>query len=799
VGPGEVAAQEAAAGSLIWPARADPGVTSSFGEYRAGHVHAGLDIKTWGRVGVPMLAVRDGRVMRVRTSPWGYGKAVYLALEDGRTAVYAHLDRFSPEIEELVQDRQLQEGSYTVDIWLDGDAMPVEEGAVIAYSGMTGTAAPHLHFEMRDRNNAPVNPLTSGLNVEDSIPPVVRYLVLRPVGTAARLEGSVRVRRFGVRSQGNGEYTLRGRPELQGVVAFSVVSHDMMDGVWNRFAPYRMVLEVDGREVFRVQYDQFTYDVSGLVDLDRDWRYMVREGIRAHTLYRQVGNALPFYGEYGEGEGYVRNLTPGVHEIHLTVADVVGNESHLRGELLVNRPPGVDLATELVERIVPGDEEISAADTTLVVAQLRGEVHDPDGDQTELHVEAYFPGELEADNAPDGTLPAGGSWRQVAQDSVTHSGDSFAIAEAYLDDLREQGAVGLRLRTTDSWDRSAYSHPVALAVVREFGSAGELDLHVEHYESFLILTIRDERGIPGEATFQVRQGELPVQTMAGRQARRHSYVAIYPLRAVKDPAIVIQARLRQIDGISTEETARLHLQPLPASGSSLFRSEDGRLEIEFPRGTFYHDSFLADAPSDEPVLGDSGELIPLSMAYELGPRDIQFRGQGLLKLDLEDLPVGIRDEQVGLYTRTTRNGTPRWVYIGGALSRGGGDAGSPNMLEAAIGGFGPFAAMADTARPELTLVSPRDGSRLRSARPRIEFRLEDRQTGFSEGGQLVMRLNGAQVIAEYDPFRDRLVFVPRQELEPGDYFLTLDAVDNAGNRALHTSRFTIRQIENPGG
>jgi hypothetical protein len=62
-----------------------------------------------------------------------------------------------------------------------------------------------------------------------------------------------------------------------------------------------------------------------------------------------------------------------------------------------------------------------------------------------------------------------------------------------------------------------------------------------------------------------------------------------------------------------------------------------------------------------------------------------------------------------------------------------------------------------------------------------------------------MRLNGAQVIAEYDPFRDRLVFVPRQELEPGDYFLTLDAVDNAGNRALHTSRFTIRQIENPGG
>ena len=45
---------------LTWPAAADPAMTSAFGEFRPGHVHAGLDVKTWGRIGVPMIAVADG-------------------------------------------------------------------------------------------------------------------------------------------------------------------------------------------------------------------------------------------------------------------------------------------------------------------------------------------------------------------------------------------------------------------------------------------------------------------------------------------------------------------------------------------------------------------------------------------------------------------------------------------------------------------------------------------------------------------------------------------------------------------
>ena len=87
-----------------WPLEAPPALTSTYAEYRSGRFHAGLDVKTWGKEGFACVAVADGYVWRVRTSPWGYGRAVYIRLQDGRTAVYAHLSEFVERIEKVVAE-----------------------------------------------------------------------------------------------------------------------------------------------------------------------------------------------------------------------------------------------------------------------------------------------------------------------------------------------------------------------------------------------------------------------------------------------------------------------------------------------------------------------------------------------------------------------------------------------------------------------------------------------------------------------------------------------------------------------
>ena len=78
--------------AYAWPLDVPPVLTSTFGEFRAHHFHGGIDFSTGRRLGLPVRALADGSVVRVRASGVGYGRAVYLLLDDGRTAVYAHLD-----------------------------------------------------------------------------------------------------------------------------------------------------------------------------------------------------------------------------------------------------------------------------------------------------------------------------------------------------------------------------------------------------------------------------------------------------------------------------------------------------------------------------------------------------------------------------------------------------------------------------------------------------------------------------------------------------------------------------------
>ena len=98
-------------GGFTWPLSLAPALTSTFGESRSRAFHAGIDLKTWGETGHPVQALADGYIWRVRTSPWGYGRALYQKLADGRMVVYAHLEDFAAPMAELVQ--QAQPVSYT--------------------------------------------------------------------------------------------------------------------------------------------------------------------------------------------------------------------------------------------------------------------------------------------------------------------------------------------------------------------------------------------------------------------------------------------------------------------------------------------------------------------------------------------------------------------------------------------------------------------------------------------------------------------------------------------------------------
>ncbi|MCG9917601.1 MAG: M23 family metallopeptidase [Phenylobacterium sp.] len=101
-----------------------------------GRLHAGVDIAA--PFGEPVLAAADGVVSRAGLWP-GYGRMVEITHAGGLVTRYAHLGAVVPG---LRRGHRLKAGT------------PLGE------VGSTGVSSgPHLHFEIRDRDDRPLNPL----------------------------------------------------------------------------------------------------------------------------------------------------------------------------------------------------------------------------------------------------------------------------------------------------------------------------------------------------------------------------------------------------------------------------------------------------------------------------------------------------------------------------------------------------------------------------------------------------------------------------------------------------------------
>ncbi len=341
-----------------WPLNLAPALTSTYAEYRSGRFHAGLDIKTWGKEGVPCIAVSDGYVWRVRTSPWGYGRALYVRLEDGRTAVYAHLSGFNAPIERMVAEEQDRRGAYSVNLYLQAGRLQVRRGEVIAYSGSTGSGYPHLHFEIRDGQfgETPLNPLTNGFGVRDTIPPTPVSLAFIPMDVSARVGSGVDVHTVPVTWDAREERYTTPLVALWGRIGLALKIFDRADAsaLTNKLAPYRIRLVAKGRERFRTTYDAFSYAKVRRVDLDRNF-HLTRTGRKGyHNLYLQPGNDLPIYGgdrpkvatkpgagvlSFGVPSASGESLDEGPHDLAIVAEDANGNKAVIHVPVIVDRGP----------------------------------------------------------------------------------------------------------------------------------------------------------------------------------------------------------------------------------------------------------------------------------------------------------------------------------------------------------------------------------------------------------------------------------------------------------------------------
>lgn len=246
--------------TYLWPTNSGKFLSSTFGETRSAHFHAGLDIKTWGREGYKVFASKDGFLDKLLITNKGYGKAIYIKHHDGSYTVYAHLQRFNEQFQEIADSIRVNEldYSYTFEQSFDEQRIKVKKGDIIGYTGSTGIGPPHLHFEIRNSLNQPINPLLSNLAVKDTVAPVFSSILIEPLTVKSSVSGSFFPQEVHPINIIN-DTTYFDTVFVDGDFGLSANVYDQANLVNNKYAVYELILILEGRTLYHEKLDRFDF------------------------------------------------------------------------------------------------------------------------------------------------------------------------------------------------------------------------------------------------------------------------------------------------------------------------------------------------------------------------------------------------------------------------------------------------------------------------------------------------------------------------------------------------------------
>jgi murein DD-endopeptidase MepM/ murein hydrolase activator NlpD len=317
-------------------------LAGNFGELRSNHFHGGLDLKTKGVVGMPLHAVADGYVSRLKVSTYDYGTTLYIDHPNGYTSVYAHLLSFNDDIERFVRSIQKEKESWEIEVYLGKNEINVKKGDVVAISGNSGASrAPHLHFELREtKNQVPVDPLMLGIPVHDEIAPRMYKLLVYPIGD----ESMARV----VYSNGksiskvsapaevvvvgkDNRYRLNYVKEIQGQnkIAFGLEANDFHNGSYNRLGVAIIEVLVNGKTFFSQDIDRVPFTKTRYLNAMIDYEALKQKGKYYYRALLLPGNKLGVYSS-AVNNGILQLAPDSIYHVEIHVADRTGNQSVLQ-------------------------------------------------------------------------------------------------------------------------------------------------------------------------------------------------------------------------------------------------------------------------------------------------------------------------------------------------------------------------------------------------------------------------------------------------------------------------------------
>ncbi|MFQ5603264.1 MAG: M23 family metallopeptidase [bacterium] len=771
--------------NYLWPTNASSYLTSAFSEYRGRRFHAGIDIKTWGKIGYEVYAIRPAFVWRISVSPFGYGKALYLKLDTGEIAVFAHLSRYSDKIQKIVEREQNRRGQYRINKYLKPGELPVAQGEIVAHTGQTGIGAPHLHFEIRDAGNRPTNPLAKGYTLPDKVSPIVTRLSMSPLDANSEINGDFKPLILQPKWLAPGEYEIQAIPMIWGNVGLAIACYDKQTNGSNRFGLYQFKLFVDDELHFQFQYDKMNFNENRMVELERDYRLYRRSFGRFHKLYKDRHNFRSIYTPNKSWAGVLRSATlesrpylsrvyddqqipkklfesgllfPGQHQFRIEVSDFFGNVSTVKGTFHVG--DSFDIQPEIRE-----SENQMVSVTNIFTYDLRKikEVH-----AFVLKNHRWQPVKWISTRQPETLLEKGGSGTNPDVEDI----------EPLLMLKKPQGKPFiLKIIGYDQFNSSSNPYFYVESQPKARSGAPQLSFDYDYYDDYLRLVIHSGNILLEPPKIVLYHSRQDSSLISLKQLDLKEFVARIDLRKLKKSVNSLKITSRSLsDEIFThwEQFSASRIKP---NESKMLFSEDRNFWITFSQNSLYRPIYNRISVDS---LGAIGNTDIVGRVYHAEPQDVPLNQGASITMRYDQREL--HPEKLGVYYKTAKG---KWVFIDNKLNE------AKQTVTAKVFSLEKFALVRDEVPPEITNIRPGHHAHLKSATPMISVNVQDRLSGIASEKDVVIRLDGQRLIAEYDPERRQVLYQVKQPLAKGRHEITVWAQDRLKNDAFRKTFFWI--------
>ncbi len=314
---------------LLFPIK--PGVPNTLagtmGELRSSHFHTGIDIRTGGQEGLDVLSADDGYIFRISVNPKGYGNAIYIKHPNGHTTVYAHLKSFRKDIAEYVRKEQYSKKQFKLNVFPGGSVFKVKRGDIIALSGNSGSSGgPHLHFDVRNRNQDLLNPLHYGFSeITDIRPPLAKNLALVTSTINSRVNGE-----FGrieiPFNYKKSNYFITDTINAIGKIGLELYAYDRMNNTRFKTGINKIEVLVNDKVHLITSIDTWPFSKARQFYTYTNYEALATSGKRYHKLYIDEGNQLPFYSPT-TNQGYLVIDEGKIYVVKIYLTDSYNNKS----------------------------------------------------------------------------------------------------------------------------------------------------------------------------------------------------------------------------------------------------------------------------------------------------------------------------------------------------------------------------------------------------------------------------------------------------------------------------------------